>query len=147
MENIVNIVNFIRGAEPRRRWIDLVEPVREQIRLMKENHLKGTFLVQYDAMLREDILSLLKPLDPEQFELGIWFEMNQPHVEAAGLKWRGRLRVGLARQRGLLGGLPSGGTREADGRDLREIPRVLRKGRALGRLVDDRRAHAGVYGR
>lgn len=90
MENIVNIVNFIRGAEPRRRWIDLVEPVREQIRLMKENHLKGTFLVQYDAMLREDILSLLKPLDPEQFELGIWFEMNQPHVEAAGLKWRGR---------------------------------------------------------
>lgn len=56
MENIVNIVNFIRGAEPRRRWIDLVEPVREQIRLMKENHLKGTFLVQYDAMLREDIL-------------------------------------------------------------------------------------------
>ena len=90
MENIVNIVNFIRGAEPRRRWIDLVEPVREQIRLMKENHLKGTFLVQYDAMLREDILSLLKPLDPEQFELGIWFEMNQPHVQAAGLKWRGR---------------------------------------------------------
>lgn len=90
MENLLNIVNFIRGAEPRRRWIDLVEPVREQIRLMKENHLKGTFLVQYDAMLREDILSLLRPLDPEQFELGIWLEMNQPHVEAAGLKWRGR---------------------------------------------------------
>ncbi len=90
MENIVNIVNFIRGAEPRDRSIDLVEPVREQIRLMKENNLPGTFLVQYDAMLRDDIMELLLPLDPEQFEVGIWLEMNQPHCEAAGLKWRGR---------------------------------------------------------
>lgn len=90
MENIVNIVNFIRGAEPRDRSIDLVEPVREQIRLMKENNLPGTFLVQYDAMLREDIVELLLPLNPEQFELGIWLEMNQPHCEAAGLPWRGR---------------------------------------------------------
>lgn len=90
MENIVNIVNFIRGAEPRDRSIDLAEPVREQIRLMKENDLPGTFLVQYDAMLREDIMELLLPLNPEQFELGIWLEMNQPHCEAAGLRWRGR---------------------------------------------------------
>lgn len=90
MENIVNIVNFIRAAEPRNRSMDLVEPVRQQIALMKKYHLPGTFLVQYDAMLREDIMELLLPLDPEQFELGIWLEMNQPHVEAAGLKWRGR---------------------------------------------------------
>ncbi len=90
MENILNIINFIRGAEPRNREIDLVEPVRRQIDLMKEYNLPGTFLLQYDAMLREDILELLSPLDPEQFELGLWFEMNQPHVEAAGLPWRGR---------------------------------------------------------
>lgn len=90
MENILNIVNFIRGAEPRDRKMDLVAPVREQIRLMKENNLPGTFLVMYDAMLREDILELLRPLDPEQFELGLWLEMSQPHVEAAGLPWRGR---------------------------------------------------------
>ena len=90
MENILNIVNFIRGAEPRDRTLDLVEPVREQIRLMKENNLPGTFLVMYDAMLREDILELLRPLDPEQFEIGLWLEMCQPHVEAAGLLWRGR---------------------------------------------------------
>ena len=90
MENIINIINFIRGAEPRDRTIDLVEPVRQQIALMKEYRLPGTFLLQYDAMTREDILELLRPLDDEQFELGLWFEMNQPHVEAAGLKWRGR---------------------------------------------------------
>ncbi|MBQ8955093.1 MAG: hypothetical protein IJ048_13365 [Clostridia bacterium] len=90
MENILNIINFIRGAEPRDRSIDLVEPVRQQIALMKRYDLPGTFLLQYDAMLREDILELLRPLDASRFELGVWFEMNQPHVEAAGLTWRGR---------------------------------------------------------
>ena len=90
MENILNIINFIRAAEPRDRTKDLVEPVREQITLMKRYDLPGTFLLQYDAMLREDILALLRPLNPEQFELGVWFELNQPHVEAAGLTWRGR---------------------------------------------------------
>ena len=35
MENIINIVNFIRGSEPRHRWLDLVEPIREQIRGMR----------------------------------------------------------------------------------------------------------------
>lgn len=90
MENILNIINFIRGAEPRDRNMDLVKPVREQIRLMKVNNLQGTFLLMYDAMLREDILELLRPLDPKQFELGLWLEMSQPHVEAAGLTWRGR---------------------------------------------------------
>ena len=70
MENIINIVNFIRGAEPRHRWLDLVEPVRQQIRLMKEWDLPGTFLIQYDAMLREDMVSLLRELPAEQFEIG-----------------------------------------------------------------------------
>ncbi len=90
MRNIVNIVNFIRGAEPRARKRDLAAPVRGQIELMKKYDLPGTFLVQYDAMIREDIAEMLLALDEEQFEIGIWLEMNQPHVEAAGLKWRGR---------------------------------------------------------
>ena len=46
MENIVNIINFIRGAEPRDRSIDLVEPVLRQIELMKKYDLPGTFLLQ-----------------------------------------------------------------------------------------------------
>ena len=90
MENILNIINFVRGCEPRDPGIDLVEPVREQIALLKKHGLPGTFLLQYDAMEREDIVSLLRPLDPEQFELGIWMEMNRPHAAAAGLPWRGR---------------------------------------------------------
>lgn len=86
---ILNIVNFIRGCEPR-LYIDLIEPVREQIRLMKKHGLRGTFLLQYDALIMPEYIELLTSLDQEQFELGVWFETVQPQVERAGLKWRGR---------------------------------------------------------
>ena len=86
---IVNIVNFIRGCEPREP-VDLVRPVREQIWLMREHGLRGTFLIQYDALKDPAFTDMLKELDPEQFEIGVWFEVVQPLVEAVGLPWRGR---------------------------------------------------------
>lgn len=86
---IVNIINFIRGIEPRTD-IDLVEPVREQISLMKKHNLKGTFLIQYDALCDNKFTDILRELDPAQFEIGVWFEVVQPMVEKVGLKWRGR---------------------------------------------------------
>lgn len=86
---IVNIVNFIRAVEPRTPT-DLMTPVTEQIRLMKQHHLRGTFLLQYDALILPEYTDLLLSLDPAQFEIGVWFETVQPQVEAAGLKWRGR---------------------------------------------------------
>ena len=86
---IVNIVNFIRACEPRVK-VDLMEPVLNQIRLMKEHHLRGTFLVQYDTMLEPQFTELLKTLDPEQFELGVWHEIVQPEVEPLGIPWTGR---------------------------------------------------------
>lgn len=86
---IVNIINFIRGVEPRYD-ADLITPVKEQIRLMKELGLRGTFLVQYDAMILPEYQELLKALDPAQFEIGVWHEIVQPMVEKAGIKWTGR---------------------------------------------------------
>ena len=86
---IVNIINFIRGCEPREP-VDLVRPVREQILLMKEHGLRGTFLIQYDALTDPAFTDMLKELDPGQFELGIWFEVVQPLVEKVGIPWRGR---------------------------------------------------------
>lgn len=86
---IVNIVNFIRACEPREQ-VDLVEPVREQIKLMKKNGLRGTFLLQYDALISSEYIDLLKKLNPNQFEIGVWFEVVQPLVEAVGLRWTGR---------------------------------------------------------
>ena len=60
---IVNIVNFIRALEPR-MYVDLHEVVREQIRLIDENHLRATLLIQYDALLLPEYTELLRSLDP-----------------------------------------------------------------------------------
>ena len=90
---IVNIVNFIRLLEPRDPAITetvLYETVVRQVELMKRHQLKGTFLLQYDALMDSRYQQLLKDLPREQFEIGGWWELPQPLVEKAGLKWRGR---------------------------------------------------------
>lgn len=90
---IVNIINFIRQCEPRIDWITeevLYETVVEQINMMKQHQLRGTFLVQYDALIDPRYRKLLKDLPPEQFEIGAWWEIPQPLVEKSGYTWRGR---------------------------------------------------------
>ena len=86
---ILNIVNFIRAVEPREN-VDLILPVKKQIELMQQYHLRGTFLIQYDALLESSYTDLLKALDPNQFEIGVWFEVVQPLTERVGIPWRGR---------------------------------------------------------
>ena len=87
--DIVNIVNFIRGVEPRVQ-VDLVEPVAKQIELARKHRLPTTWLIQYDALLRPEITDLLKKEIGPDDEIGAWVEVVQPQVEAAGIKWRGR---------------------------------------------------------
>ncbi len=90
---IVNIINFIRLLEPRDPKITedvLYETVVKQIAIMKKYKLRGTFLLQYDALIDSRYQKLLKSLDPKEFEIGAWWEIPQPMVEKAGMKWRGR---------------------------------------------------------
>jgi hypothetical protein len=90
---IVNIINFIRQCEPRIDWITedvLYDTVVEQVQAMKKHQLKGTFLLQYDALMDPRYQKLLKDLPAEGFEIGAWWEIPQPLVEKSGYKWRGR---------------------------------------------------------
>jgi hypothetical protein len=90
---IVNIVNFIRLLEPRDPQITeevLYQTVVKQVEIMKKYHLGGTFLLQYDALLDKRYQKLLAELPKGSFEIGAWWEIPQPLVENAGLKWRGR---------------------------------------------------------
>lgn len=90
---IVNIINFIRQCEPRIEWITedvLYETVVEQIKIMKKFQLKGTFLLQYDALIDARYQKLLKGLPSDMFEIGAWWEIPQPLVENSGYRWRGR---------------------------------------------------------
>ena len=90
---IVNIINIIRLLEPRDPKITediLYETVVKQIAILKKYKLRGTFLIQYDALINPRYQKLLKNLDTTEFEIGAWWEIPQPMVEKAGVKWRGR---------------------------------------------------------
>lgn len=90
---IVNIVNFIRLLEPRDPAITedvLYQTVVKQVEIMKKYKLGGTFLLQYDALMDKRYQALLKSLPKGTFEIGAWWEIPQPLVENAGMKWRGR---------------------------------------------------------
>ena len=90
---IVNIVNFIRLLEPRDSAITkdvLYQTVVEQLTLMRKHRLRGTFLLQYDALMDARYQALLKPLPKDSFDIGAWWELPQPLVEKAGIPWRGR---------------------------------------------------------
>jgi len=90
---IVNIVNFIRLLEPRDPRITeevLYQTVVKQVEIMKKYKLPGTFLLQYDALMDARYQKLLSGLPKGSFEIGGWWEIPQPLIEKAGLKWRGR---------------------------------------------------------
>lgn len=88
---IVNIINFIRQTDYRVDDSDrlLFETVQEQIKLVNKYHFPATFLFQYDALINPQYQELMKNDLQANCELGAWWEITQPHVEAAGIEWRG----------------------------------------------------------
>jgi hypothetical protein len=90
---IVNIINFIRQLEPRSKRITeevLYQTVVEQVRSLKAHNLRSTFLLQYDALINPRYQELMKKDVPPGTEIGGWWEITEPHVRDAGMKWRGR---------------------------------------------------------
>lgn len=88
---IINIINFIRQTDYRLENSDklLFETVQKQIKLVNQYDFPATFLLQYDALINPKYQDLLKKHLNSKSEVGAWWEITQPQVEAAGLKWRG----------------------------------------------------------
>lgn len=90
MKNIVNIINFVRGCEPRAKSNEFLLYFEEQlVRLARETGLPSTFLLQYDAFTKTEFAELMKSCE-DICELGVWFEMCQELIEKVGETWRGR---------------------------------------------------------
>ncbi|MBS1875798.1 MAG: hypothetical protein JSU00_21465 [Acidobacteria bacterium] len=85
----VNIMNFIRAEEPREK-MDLIEPVREQMALIRAHRFPATWLLQYDALVEGPFVEFLRSQAPPEHEMGVWFEMNRRICDDAGIAWRGR---------------------------------------------------------
>ena len=88
---IINIINFIRQTDYRVENADslLYETVCEQVKLVNKYDLPATFLLQYDALINPLYQDLLKSKLNAHSEIGAWWELTQPQIEAAGIKWRG----------------------------------------------------------
>ncbi len=88
---VINIMNFIRAEEPRQS-MDLMEPVRQQMALIKAHKFPATWLLQYDALVEGPYVEYLKSEMPPDHEVGIWLEMNRKICDDAGVAWRGNPR-------------------------------------------------------
>ena len=88
---IINIINFIRQTDYRVENADslLYETVCEQVKLVNKYDLPATFLLQYDALINPLYQDLLKSKLNDHSEIGAWWELTQPQIKAAGIKWRG----------------------------------------------------------
>ncbi len=88
---IINIVNFIRQTDYRLDNADslMFDAVQKQIALSNKYNFPTTFLFQYDSLINPEYQQLMKTQLGDNCELGAWWEITQPHVEAAGIPWRG----------------------------------------------------------
>lgn len=88
---IINLINFIRQTDYRVENADslLYETVCEQVKLVNRYDLPATFLLQYDALINPLYQHLLKSELNPRSEIGAWWELTQPQIEAAGIEWRG----------------------------------------------------------
>lgn len=90
---IVNFINFVRDIEPRIESITpevLFETTRQEALAIHQYGFKGTWLLQYDALIDPRYQDMMREEIAHGCEVGGWWEITQPHVEAAGLTWRGR---------------------------------------------------------
>lgn len=144
---IINIINFIRQTDYRVENADslLYETVCEQVKLVNKYDLPATFLLQYDALINPLYQDLLKSKLNDHSEIGAWWELTQPQIEARRDQVAWRAFLGLAREyrfqhriyerrTGATGGCLYG---EVQG-DIRHVPEI-------DRLLVYRRTYLGVY--
>lgn len=88
VRKVVNIVNFVRAADPRMPKSEYIRALREEVALNRKYGFENTILLQYDALVDTDMMATARKSDPSKTEFGLWFEMSRPLNEAAGLAWR-----------------------------------------------------------
>ena len=90
---IVNFINFVRDIEPRIESYTpevLFETTRLEAEAIHQYGFHGTWLLQYDALIDTRYQDMMREEMAHGCEVGGWWEITQPHVEAAGYEWRGR---------------------------------------------------------
>jgi len=77
-------IGIISATEPRFTK-DLLLPVQKQMEIIKPYGLPAMWLLQLDALVSGPFVPFLKQQMPSNHEVGLWFEMNRMHCNAAGV--------------------------------------------------------------
>lgn len=87
---IVNVMNFVRRIDEREENSTerLLAFTAEELRLVNDEKIENTFLLQYDALCDKDFVNLFKSEATERTELGLWYEIVEPQTTACGLPYR-----------------------------------------------------------
>ncbi len=87
---IVNIYNFIRKShvEPSEFIPDDFETIRNQLILMKQLGLPGTYALKHDALMDPHYQELLKDYLDENDEISAWWEISSELCRRAGIGFR-----------------------------------------------------------
>lgn len=88
-KRVANIINFIRGEDPRVEQKVLYDTFVNQLELCKKYPMPYTFLMQYDAMVRPEYAKLLLENNDPNMEVGVWIELAREQIEKVGLEWQG----------------------------------------------------------
>ena len=84
-ENFVVIVNPVRARD---LWVDRsVENLKRQIKVIEENNLKATWLLQYDTLFDEELIQVLKSLR-KNHELGAFLEISEKQATDSKVSYK-----------------------------------------------------------
>lgn len=96
---VANVVCIVRSTVPAHEGVRtdtmpdsraLLEATRSQSRLLDAYGIRGTYLVQYDALSDTAFCALLRDLQERGADIGAWFEITEPLAKGAGSRWESR---------------------------------------------------------
>lgn len=87
---VANVINFVRALDPRPTHEMLVQTIDEEIGLNRKYGFPNTILLQYDAMLDDELVATVRKSDADKTEFGVWIELCKPLCESVGILWRGK---------------------------------------------------------
>ena len=87
-KKIASIINFVRTTEHRVPDDSfLFDTLKSELELCEKYAFASTVLFQYDALICEDYIELVRRFEDAQ--TGLWLEVVQPLAEKSGILWRG----------------------------------------------------------
>lgn len=81
-QSVVTPIFPVRGREYWRQGSDLTY-LTDLIDLVNASQVQATWLIQYDALLDQQIVSALQRLDPQQHEIGLFIEVTRKLDDAS----------------------------------------------------------------